>query len=138
MTTPEEIIKLDNNKTESKLKRLRENLRWYDHENIHLFTSLILDSENYQETLNQSEATNALIINSRKEFTFTNSVDHDKKTIFKRGISKLCQEYTDHPIFWTTKDGGIRYFNQDDVHYLVFVKPIKYANYTPRKIGLKQ
>ena len=102
-----------------------------------MFTSLILDSENYREILNQSEATNALIINSRKEFTFTNSVDHDKETIFKRGISKLCQEYTDGLILsWITNDGGIRCFNQDDVHYLVFVKPIKYANYTPQKIEL--
>ena len=111
MTTPEEIIKLDNIKTEIKLKRLRENLKRFDHKNIHLFTSLILDSENYQETLNKSETTNTLIINSRKEFTFTNSVEHDKETIFKQGIAKLCQEYTNHPIFWTTKDGRIRYFN---------------------------
>ena len=102
-----------------------------------MFTSLILDSENYQETLNQSEAINALIINSRKEFTFTNSVDHDKESIFKRGISELCQEYTDGlNFFWITDNGEIRYFNQDDVHYLVFVKPIKYANYTPQKIEL--
>ena len=51
MATPEEIIKLDNFKTESKLKLLRRNLERYEHKNIHLFTSLILDSENYQETL---------------------------------------------------------------------------------------
>ena len=90
-----------------------------------MFTSLILDSENYQETLNQSEATNALIINSRKEFTFTNSIDHDKETIFERGIFKLCREYADGLNFLCiTDNGGIRYFNQDNV----LVKPIKYAN----------
>ena len=136
MATPKEIIKLDNIKTESKLRRLRENLKRFDDTNIHLFTSLILDSENYQETLDQSEATNTLIINSRNEFT--NSLEHDKETIFKQGIAKLCQEYTNNPIFWTTTDGGIRYFNQDDIHYLAFVKPIWNSNYTPLKIGLKQ
>ena len=72
-------------------------------------------------------STNTLIINSHKEFTFTNSVDHDKETISKLGISKICQEYTGHTHF-----GGTRYFKQDGVHYLVFVKPAKYANYTPR------
>ena len=44
-----------------------------------MFTSLILNSENYEETLDQSEAINTLILNPRKEFTFTNSVNGDKK-----------------------------------------------------------
>ena len=64
-----------NFKTEKKLKRLRENLTRFDDKNIHMFTSLILASENYEETLDQSEATNTLILNSCKEFTFTNTVD---------------------------------------------------------------
>ena len=67
MTTPEEITKLDNFKTESKLKRLRRNLeRFRDDADLNLFTTLILDSENYQETLYPPKATNALIINSVK------------------------------------------------------------------------
>ena len=93
-----------------------------------MFTSLILASENYEETLDQSEATNTF---SCKEFTFTNSVDGDKETIFKEEIAKLCQEYTDTPITFTDSRGKIRYVNQDDTHYLVFVKPVKYDNYTP-------
>ena len=44
-----------------------------------MFASLILDSENYEETLEQSEAINTFILNSCKEFTFTNSVNGDKK-----------------------------------------------------------
>ena len=44
-----------------------------------MFTSLILASESYEEILDQSEAINTLILNSRKEFTFTNSVNGDKK-----------------------------------------------------------
>ena len=61
-----------------------------------------------------------------------------KKLFFKEGIAKLCQEYidtpitfTDTPITFTDSRGKIRYVNQDDTHYLVFVKPIKYDNYTP-------
>ena len=50
MATPEEIIKLDNFKTESKLKEV-EILKGINIKNT-LFTSLILGSENYQETLN--------------------------------------------------------------------------------------
>ena len=131
--TPEEIIQFYNFKTKKKLKRLRENIKIFEHENIHMFTSLILASENYEETLDQSEAINTLISNSRKEFTFTNSVDGDKETIFKEEIAKLCREYTSHSHF-----GRTRYFKQDDVYYLVFVKPVKYANCTPQKIGLKK
>ena len=49
-----------------------------------MFTSLILNSENYEETLDQSEAINTLISNPRKEFT--NSVNGDKKKLFlKKG-----------------------------------------------------
>ena len=97
------------------------------------FIDLVLSCFNYQLTDCHASPTNTLIINSRKEFTFTNSVDNDKETFSKLGISKICQEYTDHSHF-----GGTRYFKQDDVHYyLVFVKPVKYANYTPQKIGLK-
>ena len=117
-------------KQKKKLKRLRENLKRFDDKNIHMFTSLILASENYEETLDQSEATNTLILNSCKEFTFTNSVDRDKETVFKEGIAKLCQEFTDTPITFTDSRGKIRYVNQDDTHYLVFVKPVKYNNYT--------
>ena len=51
-----------------------------------MFGSLILNSENYEETLEQSEAINTLILNSCKEFTFTNSVNGDKKKLFlKKG-----------------------------------------------------
>ena len=85
MTTPdikkmtqEEIIEFYNFKTEKNLKRLRENLKRFEDKNIHTFTSLILANENYEETLDQSESINTLILNSRKEFTFTNSVDGDK------------------------------------------------------------
>ena len=39
-----------NFKTEKNLKRLRENLKRFDDKNIHMFTSLILASENYEET----------------------------------------------------------------------------------------
>ena len=127
MTTPEDIIEFYNFKTENNLKRLRENVKRFEHTNIRMFTFLILDNENYEETLDQSEATNTLILNSRNEVTFTNSVDGDKETIFIEGIAKLCREYTGHSHF-----GGTRYFKQDDVHYLVFVKPVKYGNYTPQ------
>ena len=51
---------------ESKLKRLRKNVEWFKHKNIHMFTYLILVSENYEETLDQSEAINTLILNSLK------------------------------------------------------------------------
>ena len=54
-----------------------------------MFASLILARENYEETLHQSESINALILNSRKEFTFTNSVNGDKGTILEEGIVKL-------------------------------------------------
>ena len=126
----EENKEFYNFKTEKNLKRLRENLKRFDDKNIHTFTSLILASENYEKTLDQSEATNTLILNSCKEFTFTNSVDGDKETIFKEGIAKFCKEYTDTPITFTESRGKIRYVNQDDTHYLVFVKPVKYDNYT--------
>ena len=132
--TPEEIIEFYNFKTEKKLKRHRENLKRFEDKNIHTFTSLILASENYEETLEQSEAINTLILNSRKEFTFTNSVHGDKETIFNEGIAKLCQEYTDTPITFTESEGKIRYVNQDDTHYLAFVKPVKYDNYTPKNL----
>ena len=131
--TPEEIIEFYNFKTEKKLKRLRENLKRFEDKNIHMFTSLILASENYEETLDQSESINTLILNSRKEFTLTNSVNGDKETIFKEGIAKLCREYTDTPITFIDSKGQIRYINQDDTHYLVFVKPVRYNNYTPYK-----
>ena len=83
-----------NFKIEKNLKRLRENLKRFDNKNIHMFTSLTLASENYEETLDQSESTNTLILNSLIEFTFTNSEDGDKETICKEGIAKLCQENT--------------------------------------------
>ena len=54
--TPEENIEFYNFKTEKKLKRLRENLKTFEDKNIHTFTSLILASENYEETLDQSES----------------------------------------------------------------------------------
>ena len=130
--TPKENIEFYNFKTEKKLKRLRENLKRFEDKNIH--TSLILASENYEETLEQSEAINTLILNSCKEFRFTNSVHGDKETIFKEGIAKLCREYTDTPIRFTDSEGKIRYVNQDDTHYLVFVKPVKYDNYTPKNL----
>ena len=63
--TPEEIIEFYNFKTDKNLKRLRENIKRFEHENIHMFTSLILACENYEETLDQSEAINTLILNSR-------------------------------------------------------------------------
>ena len=104
--TSEEIIKFYNFKREKNLKRLKENIKRFEHTNIHMFTSLILDNENYEETLDQSEAINTLILNSRKEFTFTNSVDGDKETISKEGI-KLCQEYTGNPITFTDIEGKL-------------------------------
>ena len=128
--TPEKNIEFNRFKTEKKLKRLRENLKRFEDKNIHTFTSLILASENYEETLDQSESINTLILNSRKKFTFTNSVHGDKETIFKEGTAKLCREYTDTPITFTDSRGKIRYVNQDNTHYLVFVKPVKYDNYT--------
>ena len=78
--TPEEIIEFYNFKTEENLKRIRENLKRFEDKNM--FASLILDSENYEETLDQSEAINTLILNSCKEFTFTNSVNGDKKKTY--------------------------------------------------------
>ena len=66
-----------------------------------MFVSLILYGENYKETLNPAEAINMLVIISRKEFTFTNIVEHDEESMFEIGISKLCQEYTDTPITFT-------------------------------------
>ena len=48
------------------------------------------------------------MINSRKEFTFTNSVDCDKETFFKREIAKLCEEYTDLPITFIDRHGETR------------------------------
>ena len=85
-----------------------------------MFASLILASENYEETLDQSEAINTLILNSCKEFTVTNSVNGDKETIFEEGIVKLCREYTDNYI-----GGLLKYINQNDTHYSVFVKPVR-------------
>ena len=131
--TPEEKIEFYNFKTEKKLKRLRENLKRFEDKNIHMFASLILASENYEETLDQSESINTLILNSRKEFTFTNSVNGGKETIFKEGIAKLCRGYTDTPITFTDSRGQVRYINQDNTYYLVFVKPVRYNNYTPYK-----
>ena len=98
-----------------------------------MFISLILASENYEETLDQSESINTLILNSRKEFTFTNSVHGEKETIFKEGIAKHCREYTDTLITFTDSRVQVRYINQDDTYYLVFVKPVRYNNYTPYK-----
>ena len=83
--TPEENIEFYNFKTEKNLKRLRENLKRFEDKNIHTFTSLILASENYEKTLDQSESINTLILNSRKEFTFTNSVHEDKVLFLKKG-----------------------------------------------------
>ena len=119
--TPEEIIEFYNSKTEKNLKRFRENLKRFEDKNIHMFASLILDSENYEETLEQSGAINTLISNSWKEFTFTNSVNGDKKkTILEEGIVKLCREYTNNYI-----SGLLKYINENDTHYLVFVKPVR-------------
>ena len=126
--TPEEIIEFYNFKTEKNLKRLRENLKRFEDKNIHMFASLILASENYEKTLDQSESINTLILNSCKEFTFTNSVNGDKETIFEEGIAKLCREYT-----YTYIRGLLKYINQDDTYYLVFVKPVRYNNYKPYK-----
>ena len=84
----EEIIEFYDFKTEKNLKRLGENLKSFEDKNIHIFASLILNSENYEETLEQSEAINTLILNSCKEFTFTNSVNGDKKTILEEGFKK--------------------------------------------------
>ena len=119
-TTLEERIEFYDFKTEKNLKRLRENLKRFEDKNIHMFTSLILNNENYEETLDQSEAINTLILNPRKEFTFTNSVTGDKKTILEEGIVKLCQEYTNDYC-----DGLFKYLNEDDNYYLVFVKPVR-------------
>ena len=117
--TSEEIIEFYNFKTEENLKRIRENLKRFEDKNIHMFASLILNSENYEETLDHSEAINTLIFNSCKEFTFTNSVNGDKGTILEEGIVKLCREYTD-----TYVEGLLKYLNEDDTYYLVFVKPV--------------
>ena len=43
-----------------------------------------------------------------------------KKTILEEGIVKLCREYTD-----TYISGLLKYINQNDTHYLVFVKPVR-------------
>ena len=43
-----------------------------------------------------------------------------KKTILEEGIVKLCREYTDNYI-----SGLLKYINQNDTHYLVFVKPVR-------------
>ena len=59
-------------------------------------------------------------------------MEGDKETIFKEGIKKLCEEYTGNPKTFTDSEGKTRCINQDDVHYLVFVKPVKYGNYTPQ------
>ena len=56
--TSEEIIEFYNFKTEENLKWLRENLKRFEDKNIHIFASLILASENYEEILDQSEAIN--------------------------------------------------------------------------------
>ena len=74
---------------------------------------------------------NTLILNSCKEFAFTNSVNGDKGTILEERIVKLCREYTD-----TYIEGLLKYLNDDDTYYLVFVKPVRnnnYNNYTPYK-----
>ena len=91
-----------------------------------MFASLILDNENYEETLDQSEAINTLILNSRKKFTFTNSVDGDKETILQVGKAKICRKYPIHSHF-----GGTTYFKEEDVYYLVFVNPVKCVNFKP-------
>ena len=118
--TSEEIIEFYNFKTEENLKRIRGNLKRFEDKSIHMFASLILDNENYEETLDQSESINALILNSRKEFTFTNSVNGDKGTILEEGIAKLCREYTN-----TYIGGLLKCLNEDDTYYLVFVKPVR-------------
>ena len=109
--TPEEIIEFYNFKTEENLKRIRGNLKRFEDKNIHMFASLILDSENYEKTLDQSEAINTLILNSRKQFTFTNSVNGNKETIFEEGVAKLCREYTN-----TYIGGLLKYLNEDDTY----------------------
>ena len=81
-----------------------------------MFTSLSQDNENYEITLDQLEATNTLIINSCTQFTFINSVDGDKETLFEKGIKKLCEKYTDNPIPFTDSMGKTRYINQYGVH----------------------
>ena len=116
--TPEEIIEFYNFKTEENLKRIRGNFKRFEDKNIHMFASLILDSENYEKTLDQSEAINTLILNSRKQFT--NSVNGNKETIFEEGVAKLCREYTN-----TYIGGLLKYLNEDDTNYLVFVKPVR-------------
>ena len=117
--TSEEITEFYNFKTEENLKRIRGNLKRFEDKNIHMFASLILDSD-YEETLDQSESINALILNSSKEFTFTNSVNGNKGTILEEGIAKLCREYTN-----TYIGGLLKYLNEDDTYYLVFVKPVR-------------
>ena len=44
---PEEIIEFYNFKTEKNLKRLNENVKRFEHENIFTFIYLILACENY-------------------------------------------------------------------------------------------
>ena len=93
--TREEIIKYYNFKTENMLKRLRKNIKRFEHENIYSFVSLILASENYYSTNDQSEATYILIINSNKEFIFPNSVDGDEEPVplissFRERSCVLC------------------------------------------------
>ena len=67
---PEEIIEFYNFKTEENLKRIRENLKRFEDKNIHMFASHILNSENYEETLDHSEAINTLILNSCKVYLY--------------------------------------------------------------------
>ena len=43
-----------------------------------------------------------------------------KKTILEEGIVKLCREYTNNYI-----SGLLKYINENDTHYLVFVKPVR-------------
>ena len=51
-----------------------------------------------------------------------------KKTILEEGIVKLCREYTNNYI-----SGLLKYISKVDTSYLVFVKPVRYNNYTPYK-----
>ena len=84
--------------TEAKLNRIRERIERFRYMELNEFIDLVLSCFNYQLTDCHASPTNTLIINSRKEFTFTHSVDNDKETFSKPGISKICQEYTDHSI----------------------------------------
>ena len=43
-------------------------------------------------------------------------------------------EDKDNNPFYITENGEFRFLIQDEVHYLVFVKPRKYNNYTPYKV----